>query len=211
MFGESWLTAAAWQTTIVAGAMLAPVFKEKIPIKNIGISIFILGGVVFMQYKNIATGNINGILNIMIPILIAAFAYPLGNRMTMSRCDSDVDTMERIFAMTICSMPFWLVCGTISLVQGYVPTTGQHIQSLLVALFSGVIGTYLFFKATDMVKGNQKSLAVVEATQSGEVVFTLIGGVLLLGDAFPDIYGLVGLSCIVLGMIGNSIVSMKDV
>ncbi len=164
-YGESWLTASAWQMTIVAGAMLAPVFKEKIPIKNIGISLVILGGVVFMQYKNIATGNTGDILNIIIPILIAAFAYPLGNRMTMGRCDSDVDAMQRIFAMTICSMPFWMVCGIVSLIQGYVPTADQHVQSFLVALFSGVIATY--------------SEASLDSYGSYDILFVMMSTVLL--------------------------------
>lgn len=61
------------------------------------------------------------------------------------------------------------------------------------ALFSGVVATVLFFAATDMVRHDPRQLAVIEATQSGEVIFTLIGGVLFLGIAV-----------IVIGMIGNS-------
>ena len=72
-----------------------------------------------------------------------------------------------------------------------------------VALFSGVIATVLFFYATDLVKKNEKQLAVVEATQSGEVVFTLLGGILVLGEAGP--VGAVGLVLIIGGMIFNSI------
>ena len=47
---------------------------------------------------------------------------------------------------------------------------GLVFQSLCVALFSGVIATILFFKATDLVKENPRHLAVIEATQCGEVV-----------------------------------------
>ena len=72
-------------------------------------------------------------------------------------------------------------------------------------IVSGVIATVLFFYATDLVKKNEKQLAVVEATQSGEVVFTLLGGILVLGEAVPGPVGAVGLVLIIGGMIFNSI------
>ena len=72
------------------------------------------------------------------------------------------------------------------------------------ALSSGVVATLLFFQATDLVKANQKQLAMVESTQAGEVVFTLLGGILLLGDALPNPLGFVGILMIVAGMILNS-------
>lgn len=68
----------------------------------------------------------------------------------------------------------------------------------------GVIATILFFEATNMVKNNPKHLAIIEATQSGEVIFTLIGGILFLGDAMPAGSGLVGILIIVAGMVLNS-------
>jgi len=76
-----------------------------------------------------------------------------------------------------------------------------------VALFSGILATILFFKATDSVKYNQKQLAVVESTQSGEVLFTLFGGILLLGDPAPNLIGFAGILLIIIGMILNSLIS----
>lgn len=55
-----------------------------------------------------------------------------------------------------------------------------------------------------MVKNNPRQLAVIEATQSGEVLFTLIGGILFLGDAMPTATGFAGILIIVTGMILNS-------
>ena len=48
-------------------------------------------------------------------------------------------------------------------------------------------------------------LAVIEATQCGEVVFTLLGGILLLKDRVPEPAGLAGIAVIVAGMVGNSL------
>ena len=73
---------------------------------------------------------------------------------------------------------------------------------------SGVIATLLFFRATDLVKHSQRQLAVVESTQSFEVLFTLFGGVLLLHDAPPDAFGWVGVGLIVLGMLLSSLASL---
>ena len=85
------------------------------------------------------------------------------------------------------------------------PGSGQVFQSFLVALFSGVAATLLFFKATDMVKHNPAKLAVIEATQSGEVVFTILLGVVFLHDSFPDTLSLIGIIMIIIGMIANSL------
>ena len=45
----------------------------------------------------------------LIPILVAAFSYPLGNRKMMELCPASMTTIGRVYGMTICSMPFWLL------------------------------------------------------------------------------------------------------
>ena len=206
VYGESWFVAATWQMTIVAGVLLTPLFGRAVPIKNILMSCVILCGIALLQIPNIRAGAIGNILAPLALILIAAFSYPLGNRKMMAKCDG-LDTVQRVFGMTLCSMPFWLILSCYALFHAGMPSGGQIIQSVGVALFSGVIATVLFFRATDMVKNNPKQLAVIEATQSGEVIFTLLGGILVLGDSIPDPIGLVGIAIVVLGMIGNSLVS----
>ena len=107
----------------------------------------------------------------LIPILIAAFSYPLGNRKVMSLVSSDISTLERVYAMTLCSLPVWIFLSIWAFITHGLPGRDHLIQSFFVALFSGTAATVLFFKATDMVKHNHKWLAVIEATQSGEVIF----------------------------------------
>lgn len=46
---------------------------------------------------------------------------------------------------------------------------------------------------------------MIEATQSGEVIFTLLGGILFLKDPVPSAIGLAGIAIIVAGMTGNSL------
>lgn len=207
IYGESWFVAATWQLTIVAGVLLTPLFGRQVPVKNLLMSCLVLGGIFLLQVPNIKAGAAAHIFMPLLLILIAAFSYPLGNRKMMIL--SELTTLQRVFGMTLCSMPFWIVLSFFALIRVGVPSTGQIIQSLAVALFSGVIATILFFKATDLVKENPRQLAVIEATQSGEVLFTLLGGILLLGDSVPDLLGLCGIVIVVIGMIGNSLVSAK--
>ncbi len=203
-YGESWLIASTWQTTIVAGVLLSPLFGQKIPFRTLGISCVIVLGVFVMQLKHL---NINSDTFFMtvIPILVAAFAYPLGNRKTMQFCSQNIHAMQRVFIMTLCSMPFWILCSVYALFQGELPNLEQNFLSFLVALSSGVIATYLFFAATQMVKSNAKHLAIIEATQAGEVIFTFLGGIILLQDALPTKVEFYGITLILLGMVLHSL------
>ena len=208
VFGESWFVAASWQITIVCGVLLTPLFGKRIPLKNILTSLIILAGIALLQVTNLNGSGLSGSFPALLFILIAAFSYPLGNRRMMQICPPGIDTTGRVFGMTLCSMPFWIVTAVIAFAVSGLPSAGQTVQSAIVALSSGVIATILFFHATEMVRDNPKQLALVEATQCGEVLFTLLGGVLLLGDSIPGTVGMLGIALIVLGMILGSLVSI---
>ncbi|MDO5135768.1 MAG: multidrug resistance efflux transporter family protein [Eubacteriales bacterium] len=207
VYGESWFVAATWQLTIVAGILLTPLFGKKLPIKNLLWSGVILGGIFLLQTSHFASANWKGMLFSLGLILIAAFSYPLGNRKMMACCPQEITTLQRVFGMTLCSMPFWLILSLYALATHGLPSPGQTAQSLVVAAFSGVAATVLFFAGTDLTRHDPKQLAVVEATQSGEVIFALLGGILFLGDPLPSPLGFAGISIIVIGMIGNSLAS----
>lgn len=207
VYGASWFSAASWQLTIVCGVLLTPLFGHPIPFKHLIMSLVILVGVGLLQVQNVDGAMDGGIWKALIPVLIAAFSYPLGNRKMMVIASNDMMTLERVFGMTLCSMVFWLPLSCYAWWSVGVPSGGQLAQSFAVALFSGVVATLLFFIATDVVRENPKKLAIIEATQSGEVLFTLLGGVLFLGDALPDTVGVIGIGLILVGMVGNSLLS----
>ncbi len=68
------------------------------------------------------------------------------------------------------------------------------------ALLSGVIATSLFVYARHLAR-NAYELAAVDATQAGEVLFVLVGEVLLLGGALPGPLALVGIGLTMLGLV----------
>lgn len=209
IYGESWFVAATWQLTIVMGILLTPVFGKPVPLKNLAFAGVILAGIFLLQLSHLNNMNIHGMSAALLLIIIGAVSYPLGNRKMMDYCPDNMTTIQRVFGMTLCSMPFWLLLSLYALAQSGPPSYGQTVQSFIVALFSGVIATVLFFEATNLVKANQKQLALIEATQSGEVLFTLLGGILFLSDSMPTAAGFIGIAVIVLGMIGNSFASAK--
>ncbi|BBF42544.1 putative membrane protein [Lachnospiraceae bacterium KM106-2] len=206
-YGQSWLVAGCWQITIVAGILLTPLFGKKIPLKSLLLSLLILIGVFVIQLEQASELSIKQALLSILPILVAAFSYPFGNRKMMEVCKEELSTMERVYGMTLCSMPFWLLLSIFAYQISGLPSSSQVMQSFIVAVFSGVIATILFFKATELVRTKPHQLAIVEATQAGEVIFSIIGEVLLLGGAIPTPIGMIGLSLIVLGMILGSIFS----
>ena len=142
----------------------------------------------------------------VLPVLVAAFAYPLGNRKMMAHTDFDV--FERILGMCVGSLPVWLLLFGYGLTTG-VPSGAQVSQTLLVALLSGVIATVLFFKATDLVKHDMGRLATVEATQALEVLFALVGEILILQAGLPSGLSLVGIGIVMLGVTLHSRASLK--
>ena len=205
IYGESWFVAATWQITIVAGVLLTPLFGKKIPIRNLLCSVVILVGIFLLQLSHVQTMKTDGLLTAFVLIVIAGISYPLGNRKMLQHSPAGLTTLQRVFGMTLCSMPFWIVCSGYAWATHGLRDGDQIFQSVVVAVFSGVIATLLFFEATNMVKNNPRQLAVVEATQSGEVLFTLLGGILFLGDAVPSVTGFVGILIIVVGMTCNSL------
>lgn len=211
VYGASWFVAASWQLTIVCGVLLTPLFGKRIPGIQLACSGVILLGVFLLQWEHLATTSLSDVLLALVCIVLAAFAYPLGNRKMMVISTAEhLTTLGRVFGMTLCSMPFWLITGGYAAVAAGLPSASQQFQSFIVALFSGIVATLLFFKATDLVKDNHRQLAVIEATQSGEVVFTLLGGVLWLGDPLPSPTGFLGLAIIIGGMIASSLTAKSD-
>ena len=125
----------------------------------------------------------------------------------MDVCQNRLDAYQRVLGMTLASLPFWLFLSIYGLFTVGVPSREQTSQSVIVALTSGVIATVLFFYATDLVRGNMQKLAAVEATQSMEVLFTLVGEVIFLSIALPSHLSWIGIGIVVFGMVLHSYAS----
>ena len=199
-YAPGWLIAGTWQVTILAGPLLAPLFKQTIPWASLRYSLLIVMGVLLMQLSVAGTVSVTTLLLGVVPVILAAIAYPLGNRKMMERYGDDLGVFDRILGMTLASLPFWLVLSGFAYVQVGLPSATQVGQSGLVALFSGVIATSLFFYATTLVRTEPIRLAALEATQSFEIVFTVLGELVFLHAVFPSGLALFGMVTVMLGM-----------
>lgn len=222
-YGPGWLIAGTWQITIISGSLLAPFFfvafqtgngtvkvRGKIPFRGMMMSVVILLGVAVMQVEHASSISLRDTLLVIIPLIIASFAYPLGNRKMMDVCENRLDAYQRVLGMTIASLPFWFLLSFAALATSGVPSFSQVTQSGLVALFSGVFATVLFFAATDLVRGNMQKLGAVEATQSLEVLFAVLGEVALLSSPLPSGISLTGMALVIAGMALHSFVTSNN-
>ncbi|MCP1123475.1 multidrug resistance efflux transporter family protein [Bacillus sp. 3103sda1] len=221
-YAPGWLIAGTWQITIISGSLLAPLFSETIetangpikvrgtiPFKGLAMSLIILFGITLMLVEQANHLSLKNVLLGVLPVIIASFAYPLGNRKMMDVCKGRLDAYQRVLGMTLASLPFWILLSIYGFITVGMPSKEQTIQSSLVAICSGVIATVLFFHATDMVRGNMQKLAAVEATQSMEVLFTVAEELVLLASPFPSALSWCSMFLIMLGMILHSYISQK--
>lgn len=211
-----WLVSSTWQLTIILGVLTTPLIQKvpvvlngqtvyqrlKIPIKAIPWLLLILFGVLLTVFDY--AHQLNGVPHLalsLLSMLIAATSYPLGNRKLMA-VSPDLNGVEKVWGMLICSYPTWLILTGVGIFKAGWPSAATWGNTLIVALSSGVIATVLFFHATSMIAKNMTALAEVEATQSLEVVFSVILSCLFLGHAFPLGLQLVGLIVMIVGIVG---------
>ncbi|MEY8348725.1 multidrug resistance efflux transporter family protein [Bacillus cereus] len=220
VFSPAWLVAGTWQVTILAGLLLSPLFfitiqtttgtkrvRGKIPLRSLYISLFILIGVICMQATEAGHITVTQFISGFLPVVLAAFLYPFGNRKMMEVVGGRLDTFQRVLGMAIGSLPITIILAIYGFGATGIPTSGQMLQGFLLALCSGVIATMTFFFATDLAKNNLSLLGAVEATQAGTMVFTVLGEIIFLNGSLPTGLSLIGMCIIMAGMVANSILN----
>ncbi|QNK01885.1 multidrug resistance efflux transporter family protein [Dyella telluris] len=205
--GPSWLVAGSFQTTVLAGPLLAPLIyrdeRRRLAWRSVAIGALIVAGVFALQW-----GHAHGQLRVidwleMAAVVFAAFMYPLGNRMVLlhlEKSGSHIGATQRVFGMTLCSWPFWLVLAAMAWLVVGPPGWREILLAGGVALSSGVIATVLFFRATDMVRTEPTALAAVEAMQAAELLFATVIGATFLGESWPHGYSAFGAVMIMVGI-----------
>jgi hypothetical protein len=207
-----WVVASTWQITIVCGVLLAPYLNRDqshgIPSAALLLSTAILTGVALTQLgqhtqlsKSVAEG--------IVAVLIAAVAYPAGNRKTMNLAGDELDTFQRLLAMSLASLPFWLLIAAVGAARTGFPPADQLIGTAIVAICSGVLATALFFTATHRVRHRPSHLAGVEATQAGEVVFVAAAEPFILSAPPPSLLSWIGITIIAAGVLGHALTASR--
>ena len=205
--GPSWLIAGSFQTTVLAGPLLAPLIyrdeRRRLAGRTLALGALIVAGVFALQWGH-AQGHLRaGDWLAIGAVVLSAFAYPLGNRqllLHLEQCGTRLNAVQRVFGMTLCSWPLWLLFAAVAWFAVGPPTLREALLAGGVALSSGTIATILFFRATDMVRREPTALAAVEAMQAAELLFATLLGVLFLGEAWPHGYAAFGALAIIVGI-----------
>ena len=196
-----WVVATTWQVTIIATLFVLLFFGRSFPKKTWLFSAIVFGGVLMVNLGQAETTGLPELLAGAVPVLIAAFCYPLGNQMVWEATNGnkrlpDVSSpvletpFARVLLMSLGSLPLWGLL--IAVTTPALPSSGQLLNTALVALFSGVAATSLFLQARNLSK-TAAELAAVDATQSSEVIFALLGEIIIIGAAFPDLFSILGI------------------
>ncbi len=217
-YAPGWVVAATWQLTILATPVVLLLFGRRVSCRAVLFTFIVFAGVLLINIEQATAVPLRDVLLGALPVLGAAFAYPLGNQMVweariavhehhvpllrrlLPTIDHPVmdDAICRVLLLTLGSLPLWIVL--LVWFSPPMPETGQLIMTLLVALFSGVAATSLFLGARHMAK-SPSELAAVDCTQAMEVVFTLAAEALLLGGALPGPMGWAGIVLTLLGLV----------
>ncbi len=209
-YSAGWIVATTWETTIIATPIVLLFFGRKVPRSGIIFTGLIFIGILLVNLEHAASNTpVNTLLGVL-PVLIAAFAYPIGNQMVWEARKGENSLIPhikhpilengfaRVLLLTIGSIPFW-ICLLI-FTSPPPPSSGQIVSTAVVALCSGVIATTIFLYARHLCQ-HPFEIAAVDATQSMEVVFTLLGEILFLHGVFPGWMGIAGISLTIIGLI----------
>lgn len=105
----------------MAGPLLAPVIyrdeRRRLAWRSLAIGALIVAGVFTLQWGH-AQGRLQWADWLAIAVVIvAAFAFPLGNRKLLLHLEHGrgrINAMQRVFGMTLCSWPLWLLFALVA-------------------------------------------------------------------------------------------------
>lgn len=207
-FSPGWVVATTWQLTILASLFVLSFFGQKLSKKIWFFTVVIFLGVSLVNISHFDINNLEALLLGFLPVLVAAFAYPLGNQLVWEekkrRKESNKDmtiinnAFVKVFLLTLGSLPLWSVLYFTT--DAGTPSSGQYINVAMIAILSGVIATSLFLYARSKANTSEK-LVAVDASQSGEVFFALLGEMIFLNAAFPNMIGIIGVVITILGLV----------
>ncbi|HEX8276249.1 MAG TPA: multidrug resistance efflux transporter family protein [Longimicrobiaceae bacterium] len=209
-YAAGWVVAATWQTTLLATPLVLLAFGRRVPARGVLLILLIFAGIVLVNAEHAGSAGMGDVWRGALPVVLAAFAYPLGNQMVWEARNGGHGRIPRIagpvlddrfavvWLMTLGSVPFWLVLALAA--RPPAPTPGQVASTGVVALLSGVVATTLFLHARHGAR-EPYEIAAVDSTQAAEVLFSLAGEVVLLDAALPGSVGWAGIALTVVGLV----------
>jgi len=210
-FSPAWVVATTWQLTILASLFVLSFFGQKLSKRIWFFTFFIFIGITLVNLSHFDINNLEPLFLGFLPVLIAAFSYPLGNQLVWEEkkkrkeANKDISILGnafvKVFLLTLGSFPLWIVLYFFT--DATLPSQGQYLSVALIALLSGVIATSLFLYARSLANTPSR-LMIVDSSQSGEVFFALLGEVIFLNAVFPNTIGVIGIAVTIAALVALS-------
>lgn len=209
-YAPGWVIATTWQATILASPLVLLLFGRPVPIRALLFIVIIFFGILLVNFAQLQSSDWQTLLRGGLPVLVAAFAYPIGNQMLWeaqrggNRWLPDINhpllanAFLRILLLVIGTIPFWMILLLVAAPPA--PSAGQVINTALVAIFSGIIATSLFLHARHRAT-NPYEITAIDATQSSEVLFSLLGEIIFIQALLPGASGWLGIILTIVGLI----------
>jgi len=217
-YAAGWIVATTWQVTILATPIVLVFFGRRVPGKGLLFTGLIFIGILLVNIEHAGSTSMRVMLSGALPVLVAAFAYPTGNQLVWEARRGEnwrlphiqnailENGFARVLLLTLGSLPFWI--ALLFFTAPPAPSSGQLLSTALVALLSGVVATTLFLYARQLCQ-HPYEIAAVDATQSMEVVFSLIGEIVFLQGVLPGPLGLAGVALTMLGLVAYILVQQR--
>lgn len=209
---RGWSVAATFQLTIIFSPFIMMLMGYKFPLRVLPFSFLALIGATLVNWADdIGDINLDYLLFGVLPLIVSAIAYPIGNQLANSAKNGGLPYVQVIHSpilnnafsvvLLLClgSIPFWLLL--IAIFQPDAPSDSQYLQTFIVALFSGVLATSVFIYARNLTSDPIKVVAV-DTTQSVEVLFALIFELIFVDPELPTCLQFGGLALLVFGLLG---------
>lgn len=125
-FAQGWVVATTWQVTVIASLVVLIAFGKRFAKRIWFFCALILLGVTLVNLASITHFNWNELLKGFLPVLAAAFCYPIGNQLVweakhqthswIPHIDDPLmhNAFHKVLLLSLGSVPFWLVlivCG----------------------------------------------------------------------------------------------------
>lgn len=229
-FAPAWVITSTFLFTVVASLFVLAFFGQRFRPQVIIYALIIFFGIILanlgegVSRTDVDLGRL--VLFGALPALMAAFCFPIGNQLLwqavqptrpqatslrnqllkrLPHIDGELlkNPFHKVWLLSAGSLPAWIILSLFF--RPPTPSISQISMAFLVALLAGVLGTSVFLYARGQAK-SANMVAGVDATQAAEIIFALIGGMILLGTPLPSVMSSIGIVIIItgLGLFANS-------
>lgn len=202
-YSPAWILVTTWQLTIFASIFVLMLFGKKASKSTFFTTILVVIGISAVNLSHFEISNPSSLFYSVLPVLIAAFAFPIGNQMVWEeKKKRNVPILNnafaKVFLLTLGSSPLWIILFIF--IDVGTPSQTQLINVAMISILSGIIATSLFLYVRSKADTVSK-IMIVDATISAEVIFTLVFEVLFLNAVFPNMIGILGIILTIVALI----------